>query len=189
MENQDIFTNRLDFEFVRAFQKQLLELQQQFITLLGKSVFTPDEIEALTATLAQILFMMQETLPKEEAIEKFWEYWREPTKFIQNYPKDYYYIIYYRKGHEIHMVPAKGDKELKEKERKLDHKGYKIIQEKIVPSPELLKEIVEIVLKTASSAGLISIKLPIVAKPLLFSDEEARKIIGELKAQIEGVIQ
>ena len=58
MENQDIFTNRLDFEFVRAFQKQLLELQQQFITLLGKSVFRPDEIEALTATLAQIIFMM-----------------------------------------------------------------------------------------------------------------------------------
>lgn len=71
MENQDLFANRPDFEFIRAFQKQLLELQQQFITLLGKSVFTPDEVEALTATLAQILFMMQEVLPKEEPIEKF----------------------------------------------------------------------------------------------------------------------
>jgi len=44
-----------------------------------------------------------------------------------------------------------------------------------VPTPELLKEIVEIVLKTASSSSLISIKLPIVVKPLLFLDEEARK--------------
>jgi len=187
VENQDLFANRPDFEFIRAFQKQLLELQQQFITLLGKSVFTPDEIEALTATLAQIIFMMQETLPKEEAIEKFWEYWREPIKFVQKYPEDYYYIIYYKKGHEIHMVPVKSDEELEEKEKELDHKGYKIIQEKIVPSPELLKEIVEIVLKTASSAGLVSIKLPIIAKPLLFSDEEARKIVKDLRLEVEGI--
>jgi len=58
VENQDLFANRPDFEFIRAFQKQLLELQQQFITVLGKSFFRPNEIEALTATLAQIIFMM-----------------------------------------------------------------------------------------------------------------------------------
>jgi len=130
--------------------------------------------------------MMQESLPKSEAVDKFWMYWREPTKFIQKYPGDYYYIIYYKKGHEIHMVPAKDDKELEKIEKELGHKGYKIIQEKIVPSPELLKEIVGVVLKTASSAGLISIKLPIAAKPLLFSEGEAHKIIFKLKAQVGG---
>ncbi|MCD6449687.1 MAG: hypothetical protein J7L34_04180 [Thermotogaceae bacterium] len=179
MENQDLFANRPDFEFIRAFQKQLLELQQQFITLLGKSVFTPDEVEALTATLAQILFMMQEVLPKEEPIEKFWMYWKEPIRFVQKYPEDYYYIIYYKKGHEIHMVPVKSDEELEEKEKEIEHKGYKIIQEKIVPSPELLKEIIEIINKTAMKTGLISLRLPIPNQPLLFDDNEREQIVKE----------
>lgn len=178
--------NRPDYEFIKMVQKQLLELRQQFIMVMGKSVFHPDELETLTTLLAQLLFTLKENLPKEEAIEKFWMYWNEPHRFIKDYPKDYYHIIYYKKSGEIWATPAKDENELKAKERSIRSKGGKILNTKIVPSPELIKELVQIVLDSASKAGLISLKLPTMNHPILFEEGEALKIISHIKMEIIG---
>lgn len=180
------FANRPDYEFFRAFQRQLMELRQQFITLLGKTIFSPDEIEALTNMLAPILFTMKDVLPNDEAIEKFWEYWKEPDKFIKNHPADFNYIIYYRKGNEILMSPAKDDAELRKKEKELTMRQYKILQVKIVLTPELLKRLVEIVLETASEAGIISLKVPLMNRPILYDDKEIARLIKKLNKKIRG---
>jgi len=178
--------NRPDREFIKMVQKQLLELRQQFIMLMGKSVFHPDELETLTTLLAQLLFTLKENLPDEEAIRKFWMYWNEPHKFVREYPEDYYHIIYYRKSGEIWATPAKNEKELYAKMKDIRNSGGRILQTKIVPAPELIKELVQIVLESASKAGLISLKLPTMNHPILFEDSEAMKIISHLKTEIIG---
>jgi len=184
--SEDVFANRPDYEFIKAFQRQLLELRQQFITLLGKTVFSPDEIEALTTLVAPILWTMKNNLPKEEAIEKFWTYWKEPQKFVREYPQDYTYIIYFKRSGEVRMIPAKDEDELSKKERELRLKQYNILNVRIVPTPDLLKRIVEIILKTASEAGLISIKMPLMNRPILFSEKEAEREIKKLNKSIMG---
>jgi len=175
---------RTDSEFTKMIQRQLLELREQFITILSKSVFHPDELETLTTLLAQLLFTLQGSLPNTAAIKKFWEYWFEPHNFVRNNPEDVRYIIYYKRGGDVLAVPAEDMVEVRAKESDIRAKGGKVLQEKIVPSPALLKELVQIVLDTASDAGLISLQLPQMNRPLLFSPREGRDIVVKLEEEL-----
>lgn len=166
-----------DIDLIKTLRKQLNELQEIFVSMMGKSIYTPEEVETLTNLLAILLYKMKTVLPSHPAIDEFWEYWNEPGKFIENHPEHCYYIIEYEKGGKRWATPVKKRSEIAKKQKELRLRQYKLVDVKVMPSPELLRELLELINEAASKTGLVSIRLPVMNRPLLFPEEEGERFV------------
>lgn len=138
--------------------KEVVALQDLYVEFVGKSIYDPREVHALTEAIAKVFFRLENVfVQKPLVVEQFWEFWTKPDVFIEKYPELVNFVVKYSAGKKYHFESFEDIESAKKRAEELSEMGY-AVSIIMLPKPSFLEEVMRAIVSAAVEANILPLR-------------------------------